>query len=396
MSVNIRSLKNVNIARVSTVTFFVQTQLREQIISLVKAGAEVTVVASEKQLVPTIPDSHYVSIEIPRKINLIKDMMALFKLWKLFRRSDFKIVHSSTPKAGLLSAIAAKLAGVPIRLHTFTGQPWVELSGFKHFLSKSSDKLIVLLNTHCYTDSASQKKFLIQKGVSSDKGLTVLGSGSLAGIDTKRFNPSRFSDVDKVQLRTELGIRHSGNIILFVGRISRDKGVFELLEAFSKVAVEHINTFLIMLGPSDICDEELQEKLPIKLKEKLILPGFSNIPERYMAIADFLVLPSYREGFGTVVIEAAAMGIPTIGTNIYGLSDAIIDGETGVLVPVKDSSQLAIAIKLLLTETNYRVKLGDAAASRVKKEFTKERLNKLMTDEYLRFLERLAPNNERI
>ena len=151
-----------------------------------------------------------------------------------------------------------------------------------------------------------------------------------------------------------------------------------------------------MLGPSDICDEELQEKLPIKLKEKLILPGFSNIPERYMAIADFLVLPSYREGFGTVVIEAAAMGIPTIGTNIYGLSDAIIDGETGVLVPVKDSSQLAIAIKLLLTETNYRVKLGDAAASRVKKEFTKERLNKLMTDEYLRFLERLAPNNERI
>ncbi|HBN8358999.1 TPA: glycosyltransferase, partial [Pseudomonas aeruginosa] len=147
---NSKGVKGVRIARVSTVTFFVETQLRAQISALAHAGAEITIVASEKELSKDIDNCRYASIVIPRKISPLSDLLALYKLWRFFRKERFDIVHSTTPKAGLLCALAGKLAFVPIRLHTFTGQPWVGLKGLKYLLSKGSDKLIALLNTHCY------------------------------------------------------------------------------------------------------------------------------------------------------------------------------------------------------------------------------------------------------
>lgn len=379
-------IKDVNIARVSSVAFFIETQLRAQITSLVDSQAKVTVVASESCLGQEIPGTEYVSIEIPRKINLFKDLIALVKLWLLFKRSKFEIVHSTTPKAGLLSAIAARLARVPIRLHTFTGQPWVELTGLKYFLSKGSDKLIVSLNTHCYADSHTQKDFLLEQGVANEQSLSVLGSGSLAGIDLVRFNPQRFNDLHKQQLKKELGIPIKAKILLFVGRVSRDKGVYELLEAYQKLIKEQPNTYLVLLGPAEISLDVFLEKIPKIISNKIIFAGFSKEPERFMSISDMLVLPSYREGFGTVVIEAGAMGIPTIGSNIYGLSDSIINGETGLLVPVKNIDKLAEAINLLLKDTSFRIRLGNNAKKRVESAFSNVLHNELVTREYARYL----------
>lgn len=379
-------LRNVKIARVSTVSFFVDTQLRAQISTLIHAGMRVTIVASEGGLTKDIPNSHYVSINIPRKISVFKDLVALLKLFLFFRRSGFEIVHSTTPKAGLLCSLAAKLAGVPIRLHTFTGQPWVGLKGIKYFLSKGSDKIIAYLNTHCYADSLSQKDFLVDNGVSSSKRLSVLGSGSLAGIDLKRFNPLIFNLEDKKKLRAELGISLTTQVLLFVGRLSRDKGIVELIQAFEKLMVDEPDTCLVLLGPSEIDVGALLDNFGRAIKGRVIMPGFTSEPERFMAIADMLVLPSYREGFGTVVVEAAAMGIPTIGTNIYGLSDAIVDGKTGLLVPVKDVDKLTEAITYLLKNNVLRCEMGANARRRVEEQFSDELLNELMLKEYERFL----------
>lgn len=386
MIVSQNNLQRVKIARVSTVTFIVETQLRGQIGAIVKAGADVTIVASEGGLEQEILGSRYVSIDIPRKIHLVRDCLSLIRLYLFFRRSGFQIVHSTTPKAGLLCCLAAKFAGVPVRIHTFTGQPWVSLTGIKKILSKGSDKLIAYLNTHCYADSPSQMNFLVDSGVSGSEQISVLGSGSLAGIDLNRFNSDRFNEDDKNRLKKELGIPVAAKILLFVGRLSRDKGIVELLQAYQKLLVGQKNTRLILLGPAEMNVNSLLNGFNSSVRQHVIIHGFSKEPERFMAIADMLVLPSYREGFGTVVIEAAAMGVPTIGANIYGLSDAIVDGETGLLVALRDVDELARAMDLLLKDSSFRRNLGLNAWKRAQKEFSDKWLNEVMIAEYVRFI----------
>lgn len=375
-------LQGVRIARVSTVTFFVETQLRAQVSAIVQAGAQVTVVASEEELSRAIPGSHYVSIEIPRKIDPLKDLVALVRLWALFRRSAFDIVHSTTPKAGLLCCLAAKLAGVPVRLHTFTGQPWVGMSGLKRLLSKGSDRLIARLNTRCYADSHAQRAFIVESEVAAPERISVLGAGSLAGTDLQRFDPERFGEAEKCALRTELGIPLQVPVLLFVGRLARDKGIVELLEAFSDVLDKGRSAYLVILGPQETDVEALLDGLSAVVRERLVMPGFSAEPERYMAIADLLLLPSYREGFGTVVIEAAAMGLPAVCTDIYGLADAVVDGETGLLVPVKNAERLAAAVDRLLLDPELRRSMGSRARDRVAREFSSRLVNDLVIGEY--------------
>ncbi len=210
--------------------------------------------------------------------------------------------------------------------------------------------------------------------------------GSLAGVDINRFNPLRFSFEDKAKLREELGVSTTAQVLLFVGRLSRDKGIVELLQAYQNLIVNHINTYLILLGPTEFEIDALLDELPERVKKKLIMPGFSKEPERFMAISDMLILPSYREGFGTVVIEAAAMGIPTVGTDIYGLSDAVVAGKTGLLVPVKNIDKLTEAIEYLLKDTELRYNMGNNARRRVEKYFSDKLLNELMMKEYVRAL----------
>jgi glycosyltransferase involved in cell wall biosynthesis len=381
-----KRLESVKIARVSTVSFFIETQLRSQIAAIAQTGAEVTVVASDAHLGCDIPDVRYVPIEIPRKIEPLRDIVALARLWLFFRRSNFDIVHSTTPKAGLLCAVAAKLAGVPVRLHTFTGQAWVGMSGIKRLLSKGSDKLIALLNTRCYADSHSQKTFLVESGVTDPARISVLGAGSLAGIDLKRFDPERFDDAEKLELRAELGIPVGVQMLLFVGRLTRDKGIIELLDAFKEVFGNGQHAYLVLLGPHEMDIDALLKRLVPALRERIVLPGFSVEPERYMATADLLLLPSYREGFGTVVIEAAAMGLPVVCTDIYGLTDAVVDGETGLLVTAKDVKSLAAAIDRLLLDSELRRKMSRCARARVEREFSSHRMNKLVIDEYANLL----------
>ncbi|MCQ4263737.1 glycosyltransferase family 1 protein [Stutzerimonas stutzeri] len=381
-----RGLSGVSIARVSTVSFFVQTQLRSQIGDIAQNGGDVMVVASDKALGFESPGVSYASIHIPRKIEPLKDLIALIRLWLFFRRSNFQIVHSTTPKAGLLCSIAALVAGVPVRLHTFTGQAWVEMRGLKRFLSKGSDKLIALLNTRCYADSKSQKEFIVNSGVAKSVQIHVLGSGSLAGIDLQRFRSERFCDADSVKLKVELNIPANAQVLLFVGRLTKDKGIVELLAAFEEVVSRGRDTYLILLGPHEVDIEVLLSGLSADTRQRISMPGFSVEPERYMVAADLLVLPSYREGFGTVVIEAAAVGLPAVCTNIYGLADAVVDGETGVLVPVKDEKSLAAAIDGLLVDPDKRRMMGRCAQSRVEREFSSERISTLLIEEYVELL----------
>lgn len=379
----------LKIARVSTVPFFVLTQLSAQIDALSASGMAVTVIASSDELSEDLAaskSSTYIPVNIEREINPIQDFLSLVSLIRVFKKNKFDLVHSTTPKAGLLCAIAGRLAGTGVRLHTFTGQPWVTMSGVKRTILKLCDKVIASLNTHCYADSVSQKNFLVSNGIIKAEKISVLGAGSLAGIDLQRFDSSRYSAEEFRAMRNELQITDTGKILLFVGRITPDKGIKELITAFNEIVRKDPDVFLVFVGPFESAGEEVVNRVAdASVRDNIKIVGYSDEPEKYMAFADLLCLPSYREGFGTVVIEAAAMGTPTVGTNIYGLSDAIVDGETGVLVTLKDAASLQAGILSVLGKPALQSAMGDAARKRAKSHFGSQACSELLISEYKRF-----------
>lgn len=381
------TLSGIRIARISTVPFFVVTQLKQQISVIGEHGAEVTVITSkgpELALLDALIGVTCMPINIVRFISPWTDLLALLRLFIFFRRYHTQIAHSTTPKAGLLTALAAFLAGVPVRLHTFTGQPWVDMRGPTRWLTRMSDRLIGMLNTRCYTDSVSQRRFLIEQGIVKASRLFCIGAGSLSGVDVHRFDPNRFLQYQRESIRQLLGIPSDSPVLLFVGRITVDKGVRELLEAFQRIKATASDSHLVLVGPFDTESGVFGSILlsDIEHLPDVHVVGYTENPESYLSIAEILCLPSYREGFGTVVIEAAAMGVPTIGTNIYGLTDAVVHGETGLLVPPRNVEELTISIEKLLIDKSLRKRFGEAARHRALALFDGREVNKQVVEEY--------------
>ena len=376
----------MRICRVATVPFFVLHHLRSQLLDLARAGHEVIVVASPDDgadEVARLPGVRFSPVDIARPIAPVRDAAALWRLYRLFRRLRPDIVHSTTPKAGLLCAIAAWLARVPVRLHTFTGQAWAELSGPVRWIAQAGDWLIVRLNTRSYADSASQREFLVERGLAPPDRLSVLGSGSLAGVDLALFDPERLRH-DAPATRVRLGLSPYARVVTFIGRVTRDKGMVELVHAFTELRQRFPDLVLVVVGPLEPERDPLPDEILQQLRSdaRIHLIGYDPSPEQYLALATVLCLPSYREGFGNVVIEAAALGIPAVGTLITGLSDAIVDGRTGVLVPAKDSAALTAALATVLENEPLRRGLGEAARLRAIAEFDSRVVNGHLMREY--------------
>lgn len=306
-------------------------------------------------------------IDIARKIAPGQDLRALFQLLRSFREIRPATVHSLTPKAGLLAMLAGLLAGVPWRFHTFTGQVWANKNGVGKLLLKGIDRLIALCASQVFADSASQCRFLETERVVRRDGVTVLGQGSVAGVDLARFRPDPAA---RAALRTETGVADAVPVFLFVGRLVRDKGTFDLVEAFATLNAQHGQWELWMVGPDE---EGLQASLQAegeRLGARIRWFGPTPTPERYMASADVFVLPSYREGFGSVVIEAAACGIPTIAYRIDGVVDAIVENHTGCFVVKGNIEELAQAMERLGSEPEMLSDLGDAARRRAVEHYS--------------------------
>lgn len=380
----------MRIVRIATVPFFMLHHLRSQIDATAAAGHEVVLVASPVEgadALGRIAGTRFIPIDIPRGIAPLRDLAALVSMYRLFRSFRPDVVHSTTPKAGLLCAVAGFLACVPVRLHTFTGQPWVELSGPMRWFSMASDWLIARLNTHCYADSPSQRDFLIAGRLCRADAISVLENGSLAGVDLARFDPESLAERAR-RCREMLAIPHAARVVLFIGRVTRDKGLVELADAFSRVKTSDPEAYLVVVGPTEPKRDPLPSALlqALESDERVRMTGYDPEPEKYLAMADLLCLPSYREGFGNVVIEAGALGVPTVGTRINGLCDAVVDGVTGLLVPPKDAVGLADALASLLTDDAKRMQMGNAARERARNLFDSRNVNGRVLEEYGRLL----------
>jgi glycosyltransferase involved in cell wall biosynthesis len=329
------------------------------------------------------PEIQFVDIDIPRKFSLFKDLMALISLYQFLRAYRPDIVHSIMPKAGLLTAMAGFFARIPTRLHTFTGQTWATHQGVSRWFFYSIDKLINFLNHRCLTDSDSQSVFLLANQIAYlNQALPVLLKGSLSGVDVLRFNRQALQ-AQADMLRNELGLTKNNVVLSFIARKTRDKGVVDMLEAFSMLANENNHIKLLFVGPDEDGEvARLRLAQPI-LFTNVIDIGHVNNHEVYLAITDVLCLPSYREGFGSIVIDAAAMSVPTVGSRIPGLIDSVADGETGILFEVGMLEEFVQSLELLINDQVLREKMGNAAKMRVDEYFSADKLYAALKEFYL-------------
>lgn len=318
-------------------------------------------------------------VAIPRKISLMADTLALVKLWRIFRKSRFDCVHSIMPKAGLLAMLAGAVAGIPSRFHTFTGQVWATKSGLARRFLMLMDWLIASLATCVLTDSRSQRDFLIANRIVKPEKIVVLGNGSVVGVDPTRFAPDREA---REKGRRELGIGADEFVFLFVGRLNRDKGISDLLLAFAEIQRIHASMHLLLVGPDEGGYDAQIGGLPELLRRNIHRIGFTNRPESCMAVSDVICLPSFREGFGSVLIEAAACGLPAVASRIYGISDAVVHDVTGILHEPGNVPEIVRDMLRLAEDESLWLKMGAAARTRAIEDFSEERLTAAFQDFY--------------
>lgn len=315
---------------------------------------------------------------IQRNIHLWQDLVALLVLIRILADKRYDAVHSVTPKAGLLAMMAAWLTRIPVRLHTFTGQVWATRQGFSRWMLCSLDKLVHRFSTHTLVDSPSQRDFLLEENVIKPEKSSVLLNGSISGVDIERFKPdSRKRD----RVRAEYGIAASDFVFLFLGRVNVEKGVPELIEAFRSVSNSWPSARLMIVGkdePGMFSDGSIEAEL----SGKLVRVDYTREPEAYFNAADVFCLPSHREGFGSVLIEAAACGVSSIASNIYGISDAVVDTKTGLLHAVRSEEALVEKMQMMMSQSSLRDELASCAMNRAREQFSASALEQALVEFY--------------
>jgi glycosyltransferase involved in cell wall biosynthesis len=322
-------------------------------------------------------------IPFARRVAIGIDLKTLAMLTMLVRRVKPAVIHSITPKAGLLAMLAGLIGRAPNRWHTFTGQVWVTKLGLSRSILKAFDQLIVMLATKVFADSASQCCLLQDEGIVEDDQIEILGYGSIAGVDIKRFSPDTFN---RERMRQQMDSDANTCVFLFVGRLAKDKGVFDLIQSFLELSTTVHGIELWVVGP----DEERLLQTLQEVAEGCVAPirwlGETTTPEQFMVAADVLLLPSYREGFGSVIIEGAACGIPAIAYRINGVTDAIVDGRSGLLVEVGQTAAFAAAMTQMALDKELRLFLGRQARDRAVQDFSSKKVTDAWIEFYRRYL----------
>ncbi len=375
------------LVHMTTVPLTLWSFLGGQVGYMKSRGFEVHALSSPGDLLDAFAERESVpvhAVAMSRRITPLRDLRALLRLYFLLRQLRPAIVHAHTPKGGLLGMIASWLAGVPVRIYQVHGLPMMAATGPKRLAMRWSDRVACLLAHRVVCVSRSVRQVAVAEGLCPARKAKVLLEGTINGVDASvRFDPARLDPRARAETRLRLGIPEGSPVVGFVGRLARDKGLVELLGAWKLLLGTHPDLHLLVVGPT-----EREDPLPtdvettLRGEPRIHLTGpVADTPPLFAAM-DVLALPSYREGFGQVLLEAAAMRLPTVASRIAGCSDAVLDGKTGTLVPPRDAVALAGAIRNYLDDPALRLRHGRAGRERVTLEFRQEDIWAVMEREY--------------
>ncbi|MGL2966867.1 glycosyltransferase family 4 protein [Flavobacterium sp. XGLA_31] len=354
-------MKKQKLIRITTVPISLDKLLTGQL-RFMSAYYEVTAVSSEKENLEKIGKKEGVKtfhVEMSRKITPLADLLAVFRLFLFLRKEKPLIVHSHTPKAGIVGMLAARLAGVPNRLHTVAGLPLLETTGLKRKILDGVEKLTYALATKVYPNSQGLQEIIIQNNYCKATKLKVIANGSSNGIDTDFFTPTLYSDESKNILRKQLAIAETDFVFVFVGRLVKDKGLNEMIAAFELLQKTYSHAKLLLVGDYETDLDPLfpETMTVIQQNENIISVGFQYDVRPYFSIAKVLVFPSYREGFPNVVMQAGAMALPCIVSDINGCNEIIEEGINGTIIPVKNKEVLLEKMTLLMENQEWYLQL---------------------------------------
>lgn len=325
-----------------------------------------------------------VYIPLTRTISPIADLKSLWAMYRFFKKEKPLIVHSHTPKAGTIGMIAAKLAGVPVRLHTVAGLPLVEVTGFKRKILDVVEKITYRCATKVYPNSFGLRDIILQNNYANSNKVKVIGNGSSNGINLEFFTPEHYDAAFKTDFLKSMGATEHDFVYLFVGRIVKDKGINELVAAFKNVNSKFENTKLILVGryENELNPISNETALEIKNNTSIIEVGFQKEVRPYFYSSDVLVFPSYREGFPNVVLQAGAMGLNAIVSDINGCNEIVQDGETGFIVPRKNSELLQIAMEKVYVNHNKNQEMGRKAKALIQSKYNQNIVWNKILEEY--------------
>ena len=344
--------------RITTVPISVEKLLGKQL-TFMNQYYDVTAISSDKKYLERVGKELGIkthTIEMTRKITPFQDLRSLWEMYRYFKKEKPEIVHSHTPKAGLIGMLAAKLAGVKIRLHTVAGLPLMESTGIKRTVLNFVEKLTYGCATKVYPNSQGLYDFILEEKLGKAYKIKVIGNGSTNGIDVNHFDPALFSDESNLNLKKQLNISEDDFVFIFVGRLVKDKGINELISAFKTLQNMHSQTLkLLLVGPLEQDLDPLSQDVlnEIETNPNIISAGFQKDVRPYFAISNCLAFPSYREGFPNVVLQALAMDIPALVSNINGCNEIVQDHHNGLIFPPKDESSLHISMEKILNPEVY-------------------------------------------
>ncbi|MDC3178556.1 glycosyltransferase, partial [Pelagibacteraceae bacterium] len=307
-------------------------------------------------------------LNIKRRYSILSDFFNLIFLIFHFIKNNYILTLSCTPKAGFLCSVSSFIAGNKIRVHFFTGQVWATKRGIEKTFLKFLDKIISFLSTDLLTDSFSQKEILIKNKITNNKKIQVLGNGSIAGVNFKIFNSN---NIIKKKIRDNYNIPLDSTVILFLGRLNKDKGILDLIKAYENLIKKNSlkNLYLFIVGPDEI---EINKYINSHINYFIRLENYTSRPKDFMCASDIFCLPSYREGFGMSAIEAGACNLPVVCSRIYGLTDSVKENITGLMHEPGNIKQIEACLTKLISNPDLRNKMGKFARQRGIKYFNQE------------------------
>jgi glycosyltransferase involved in cell wall biosynthesis len=328
-----------------------------------------------------------IDLPMEREISMVKDVVSLFRMIRLFLKEKPHIVHANTPKGSFLAMLAARLCGVPHRIYTVTGLRFETAEGNFRKVLIMMEKITCACATKVIPEGDGVKTTLLREKITA-KPLHKIHNGNINGIDLTYFDPSLYTESDKRTIQQSLNIQPDDFVFIFIGRLSKDKGINELVSAFHRLNLaedeslqnkydgQRRNVKLLLVGPFE---QHLDPLLPktlelLKSDNHMILTGYKDDIRPYLLIADALTFPSYREGFPNVVMQAGAMGIPSIVTDISGSNEIIIEGKNGVIIPPQNEDALLHAMNDFLNNSELVKSMANQARQLIANRFNQQKV----------------------